>query len=572
MRRILEAAAAAARGGRRREINGAIVLAAIIGDGKSAAAQILSALGLTFEGAIRALQSKPAPAPEQRALPAPDAEAFLAGARERVQSRTGSAARRLPTNGERAHEDAPFAEPESLHVEEATPLRRRTPITSRKRRPRSSPAHPSDLRPRYEPPTGYETEAAYAPVPGPASADADVRARRLSRGRGPVRTTPRTRAGRASRHPSTIAGRAADAGLARRFPRRCRSRRARRLGTATVAAASAAAGQCALRSAASRGPWPARCRRSRPALLPRRVRGRPPMAPWPEARAPRRGRLMRRRRALRPRSGRRRAARSGERASATRSVVAAHRDRPAGREHSAHHARCRAGADRGARRARRRAGAGRGPAGRRRRLSARGHGDQGHVGAPARARRRLLHRDRFARDAVDREGDAAVFGGLRQLALARDAARQGPAAAAADHLGAHGERRRAGGRDGAARSGDHGARAHQLRQGGAALDRLGRRRPWPAACSPSSARAPSTPSAACSPANPETARLARSYVRSATMPAMVARSSSMPRPFSDDVTMTCGKAAGCLASRLAVASVTAASSCGLILSALVSTA
>ncbi len=59
MRRILEAAAAAARGGRRREINGAIVLAAIVGDGKSAAAQVLSNLGMTFEGAIRALQSKP---------------------------------------------------------------------------------------------------------------------------------------------------------------------------------------------------------------------------------------------------------------------------------------------------------------------------------------------------------------------------------------------------------------------------------------------------------------------------------------------------------------------------------
>ena len=68
MRRILEAAAAAARGGRRREINGAIVLAAIVGDGKSAAAQVLSRLGLTFEGAIRALQSKPrAGCAEQRA-------------------------------------------------------------------------------------------------------------------------------------------------------------------------------------------------------------------------------------------------------------------------------------------------------------------------------------------------------------------------------------------------------------------------------------------------------------------------------------------------------------------------
>ena len=55
--RILEAAAAAARGGRRRDINGAIVLAAIVGDGKSAAAQILQAQGLTFDEAIRALQA-----------------------------------------------------------------------------------------------------------------------------------------------------------------------------------------------------------------------------------------------------------------------------------------------------------------------------------------------------------------------------------------------------------------------------------------------------------------------------------------------------------------------------------
>ena len=34
----------------------AIVLAAIVGDGKSAAAGLLKGLGLTFEGAIRALQ------------------------------------------------------------------------------------------------------------------------------------------------------------------------------------------------------------------------------------------------------------------------------------------------------------------------------------------------------------------------------------------------------------------------------------------------------------------------------------------------------------------------------------
>ncbi|MDH4983309.1 Clp protease N-terminal domain-containing protein [Hyphomicrobium sp. D-2] len=88
LRRILEAAAAAARGGRRREINGAIVLAAIVGDGKSLAAQVLGAQGMTFEGAIRALQARVSTPPPQSASPAPDAESILASARERVQSRT----------------------------------------------------------------------------------------------------------------------------------------------------------------------------------------------------------------------------------------------------------------------------------------------------------------------------------------------------------------------------------------------------------------------------------------------------------------------------------------------------
>ncbi len=80
LRRILEAAAAAARQGRRREINGAIVLAAIVGDGTSAAAQFLRVQGLTFEEVIRALQratpiappASPAPQPAPPvAMPAP---------------------------------------------------------------------------------------------------------------------------------------------------------------------------------------------------------------------------------------------------------------------------------------------------------------------------------------------------------------------------------------------------------------------------------------------------------------------------------------------------------------------
>lgn len=56
LKRILKGAAAASRG-RRREIDGAIVLAAIVGDAKSAAAHILSSQGLNFETAIRALQA-----------------------------------------------------------------------------------------------------------------------------------------------------------------------------------------------------------------------------------------------------------------------------------------------------------------------------------------------------------------------------------------------------------------------------------------------------------------------------------------------------------------------------------
>ena len=87
VRRILEAAAAAARGSRRREINGAIVLAAIVGDARSTAAEILQAHGLNFDGAIRALQSALAPV---RDVPAqvPVADDVLARARERVQSRS----------------------------------------------------------------------------------------------------------------------------------------------------------------------------------------------------------------------------------------------------------------------------------------------------------------------------------------------------------------------------------------------------------------------------------------------------------------------------------------------------
>jgi len=117
LKRILEAAAAAASQGRRREINGAIVLAAIVGDGRSSAAHMLRAQGLTFEEAIKALQralaaqppsAAPAPAAAAVVLPhamgqgedyahsKPDAEDILATARARVQTRAAPGLPPLP--------------------------------------------------------------------------------------------------------------------------------------------------------------------------------------------------------------------------------------------------------------------------------------------------------------------------------------------------------------------------------------------------------------------------------------------------------------------------------------------
>ncbi len=54
--RVLQAAASAAQQSKRRQIDGAIVLAAVVGDGKSPAAGLLKKHGMTFEEAIRALQ------------------------------------------------------------------------------------------------------------------------------------------------------------------------------------------------------------------------------------------------------------------------------------------------------------------------------------------------------------------------------------------------------------------------------------------------------------------------------------------------------------------------------------
>jgi len=175
MRRILEAAAAAARGGRRREINGAIVLAAIVGDGNSAAAQVLSGLGLTFEGAIRALQSKPAAAPEapSRALPASDAESILADARERVQTRTGGrpAARGRDDAADESAASAPSAHGEHAAAAEepefqAEPRVKTAPPMRESHTPPQRPVNPAPALPAPPPPwSAHGSLARQLPAP-----------------------------------------------------------------------------------------------------------------------------------------------------------------------------------------------------------------------------------------------------------------------------------------------------------------------------------------------------------------------------------------------------------------------
>ncbi|MBS0235019.1 MAG: Clp protease [Proteobacteria bacterium] len=139
VRRILEAAAAAARGSRRRDINGAIVLAAIVGDAKSIAAEVLEAHGLTFENAIRALQaalSPPREAPVQQ--PPPVADDVLARARERVQSRSAPSLREIMKDMPRPAPLPPVPMPEvpDAHAPEAEESHTQPPFP---------PAPPSDV-------------------------------------------------------------------------------------------------------------------------------------------------------------------------------------------------------------------------------------------------------------------------------------------------------------------------------------------------------------------------------------------------------------------------------------------
>lgn len=181
LRRILEAAAAAAQQGRRREINGAIVLAAIVGDAKSDAAHMLRSQGLTFEEAIRALQrvsqaqaKAPGAAPAQ---PGASADDILATARERVHTRTmpGLAGRPAEAEAARTEPEAPerggdFRTPYGIGPAE----REGAESSERHLGPPASaaylPAGPSELRVDADPVVAEaaEFEAVPGPIAGPA--------------------------------------------------------------------------------------------------------------------------------------------------------------------------------------------------------------------------------------------------------------------------------------------------------------------------------------------------------------------------------------------------------------------
>ncbi|HWB44366.1 MAG TPA: Clp protease N-terminal domain-containing protein, partial [Hyphomicrobiaceae bacterium] len=196
--RVLQAAASATTKSPRRYIDGSIVLAAVVGDGKSPAAGLLKAHGLTFEHAIRALQQanakartrqfstqaqqRPAPTlaaetrPEERPAterpePSPPASRFttevpgggaqsaediLAAARARIQQRAASAANR-------GEAPAPAPKP----VESRMPSAAATPASPAPPAAPAPPDEPAPQQPMAAQPVAAPAQPAAAPAPAP---------------------------------------------------------------------------------------------------------------------------------------------------------------------------------------------------------------------------------------------------------------------------------------------------------------------------------------------------------------------------------------------------------------------
>lgn len=204
--RVLQAAGQAAQQSRRRQIDGAIVLAAVVGDGKSPAAGLLKAHGLTFEEAIRALQkantaanakarsqlyapsAKPAtppatppatevaPVPETPPAPAPAAEdaqpqsvdEILAAARARIQQRTAAMVTKPEVKPPAP--PAPPPEPEPLPLASLTPAAAQPPqVPPVAEAPDGLPASEEESDPpNSSPAIPPQTRSSWAPPPTPA--------------------------------------------------------------------------------------------------------------------------------------------------------------------------------------------------------------------------------------------------------------------------------------------------------------------------------------------------------------------------------------------------------------------
>jgi hypothetical protein len=191
--RVLLAAASAARQSRRKQIDGAIVLAAIVGDGKSPAAGLLKALGMTFEEAIRALQranTKARLKPLAKAPAAsPPAPAGASPAPSPASGADHAAAPADPGGGQELPITEPSTVPQSSATQSADEIlaAARARIQKRSAAARTEPASARELPPS---PLPYPA----SPAPGAAQLPAQLPGQLSAQppGQAPVGNNPRS--------------------------------------------------------------------------------------------------------------------------------------------------------------------------------------------------------------------------------------------------------------------------------------------------------------------------------------------------------------------------------------------
>jgi neural Wiskott-Aldrich syndrome protein len=170
--RVLRGATTAAQQSRRRHIDGAIVLAAIVGDAKSAAAGLLKALGLTFDGAIRALQrthaqpgTKPAAAPTSAPASAPGPTSARAGAAASLEG--GPAARSETAAPQASPEISLAASAEEFLAAARARIQQRAAAARAGEKPATAPSPAASM-------AAIAAERARAPSSSPVPARADL--------------------------------------------------------------------------------------------------------------------------------------------------------------------------------------------------------------------------------------------------------------------------------------------------------------------------------------------------------------------------------------------------------------